>query len=135
VSKTSGLTTTFTVDDKDGTGQAISNDVTSVQINTSRGSQDVTGLDKSAMERLLLLNDCTISINFVFNSAATTGVHTVLSTITDNDTRTVVIVFPGTVTLTAECVLTAYNINRAQDGSLTGTAEFALANGTAATWS
>lgn len=134
MAKVSGITTAVTVDDAGGTARIITNDVTSLTTNTSRGVQDVTGLDKSAMERLLLLSDGTISINGVFNTAALTGSHTVLSTITDNDNRTVAIGYPS-ATLTMEMVLTSYNLNRAQDGSLTFTAEMALADGTAPAWS
>src|SRR3989337_1338716 len=69
---------TCTVDDSGGTGRDISNDVTSITINTPSGVQDVTGIDKSGMERLLLLGDGSGTINGVFNDAATTGSHTVL---------------------------------------------------------
>lgn len=133
MAKVSGITTSVTVDDSSGTARVISNDVTSITTNTSRGVQDVTGLDKSAMERLLLLSDGSITINGVFNTAADTGSHTVLSSITDNDTRTVAIGYPS-ATLTMEMVLVSYNLNRAQDGSLTFTAEMQLANGTAPAW-
>ena len=134
MAKVSGITTAVTIDDAGGTGRVISNDVTSITTNTSRGVQDVTGLDKSAMERLLLLSDGTLSITGVFNTTALTGIHTVLSSITDNDTRTVVIGYPG-ATLTMEMILTSYNVNRAQDGSLTVTADLSLADGTAPAWS
>src|SRR3990172_8008467 len=78
MAKESGLASTCSVDDSGGTLRDISNDVTSITLNTPSGIQDVTGLDKSAMERLLLLADGSGSINGVFNDAATTGSHTVL---------------------------------------------------------
>jgi hypothetical protein len=133
MAKVSGITTSVTVDDADGSARIITNDVTSLTTNTSRGVQDVTGLDKSAMERLLLLSDGTITINGVFNTAALTGSHTVLSTITDNDTRTVAIGYPG-ATLTMEMLAHTYNLSRAQDGSLTFTAELSLADGAVPAW-
>jgi hypothetical protein len=49
-------------------------------------------------------------------------------------TRTVVIVYPGSITLTMECVLTDYAIDRATDGPLTWTVSGSLANGTAPAW-
>jgi len=133
MAKQSGLGMTITIDDADGTGRAISNDILSATFNTTRGVQDVTGLDKSAMERLLLLNDFTLDITAVFNPAANPSMFGVLSTTADNDTRTVVIVVGGQ-TLTAECILTSVNWSRNADGSFTCSANFQLANGTAAAW-
>jgi hypothetical protein len=124
---------TITIDDADGTGRAISNDIVSAAFNTSRGVQDVTGLDKSAMERLLLLNDFNLSVTAVWNPGANPSSHGVFSTPADNDTRTVVIVVGGK-TLTAECVMSDVAWNRGTDGSFTASATFELANGTAAAW-
>lgn len=134
MAKESGIGMTLTVDDGGGQGRAITNDVTSVTFGTPRAQQDVTGLDKSAMERLLLLADFTMTINFVFNDTADTGAFQVFKSYTSNSTRTVVLVH-SSQTLTAECVLTDVSYNRGQDGSLTGTATLVLANGTAAAWS
>lgn len=94
----------------------------------------MTGLDKAAMERLLLLNDFNCSITAVFNPAANPSMFGVFSTPADNDTRTVVIVV-GSQTMTAECVMSDVAWNRAADGSFTASATFMLANGTAAAWS
>src|SRR5262249_49351406 len=52
--------TTLSVDDSSGTPVVIKNDVTNLQFATPRGVQDVTGVDKSAIERLLLLADFSI---------------------------------------------------------------------------
>lgn len=131
--KSSGLGMTVTIDDADGTGRAISNDITQITFNTSRGVQDVTGLDKSAIERLLLLNDFNCSITAVFNPAANPSMFGVFSTPADNDTRTVVIVVGGK-TMTAECVMSDVSWSRNADGSFTASATFVLANGTAAAW-
>lgn len=139
MAKESGIGMTVTVDAADGTGDDLSNDITSVQISTPRGMQDITGLDKSAIERLLLLADGTITLNGVFNDAADKS-HVALKTIPTQastgtgSTRTIVIAISGQ-TLTIECVGQDYNLNRAQDGSLTWTATFLQANGTAPTWS
>ena len=134
MAKTSGIGMTITIDDADGTGRAISNDITSATFNTSRGVQDITGLDKAAMERLLLLNDFNLSVTAVFNPAANPSMFGVFSTPADNDTRTVVIVVGGK-TLTAECVMSDVAWSRGADGSFTASATFELANGTAAAWS
>lgn len=140
MAKVSGLTTSLTVDDAAGTGRDISNDVTSFNFNTPRGVQDITGLDKSAMERLLLRADGTFTINGVFNSASNAS-HDVFKTVPTQSgsgtgsTRTLVAVFPGTKTMTAELVLTDYSVSMGDDGSLTWSVPGSLANGTAPTWS
>jgi hypothetical protein len=140
MAKVSGLTTTVTLDDASGTGRAISNDVTSIEVSTPRGAQDVTGLDKSAVERILLLADGTGTISGVFNTATNMS-HDVLKTVPtqsgsgSGSTRTLVIVFPGPATLTLEVLLTDYSLSRGSDGSLTWTVPFQLANGTAPAWS
>jgi hypothetical protein len=124
---------TLTIDDAAGAGELISNDSTSLTFNTTRGVQDVTGLDKSALERLLLLNDFNLNVTTVFNPAGSPSMFDVFSTPADNDTRTVVIVVGGK-TLTAECVMSDVAWTRNQDGSFTAGATFLLANGTAAAW-
>lgn len=131
--KSSGMGMTITIDDDAGAGEDISNDITSATFNTGRGVQDITGLDKSAMERLLLLNDFNLTVTAVFNPAASPSMFDVFSTPADNDTRTVVIVVGGK-TLTAECVMTDVAWSRNADGSFTAQATFLLANGTAAAW-
>jgi hypothetical protein len=80
VAKVSGLTTSVTVDNAAGTGQNISNDITSIDVSTPRGMQDITGLDKSAIERLLLLADGTVTLNGVFNTATNMS-HDVFKTV------------------------------------------------------
>src|SRR5690606_22820165 len=131
--KASGLGMTITIDDADGTGRDISNDITSANFNTPRGSVDVTGIDKSAMERILLRSDFSLTINVQWNPAANPSMFGVLSTFADDDTRTVVIAVGGK-TLTAECVMADVSYSMGTDGNFTGSATFVLANGTAAAW-
>ena len=133
MAKASGLGMTVTIDNESGAGQNVSNDITDLSFNTTRGVQDSTGLDKSAMERLLLLSDFQMTATFVWNAVANPSTFGLLSTYTDNDTRTVVIVVGGK-TLTAECVMSDIDWARPQDGSFGATATFQLANGTAAAW-
>lgn len=141
MTKASGLTTSVTVDDAAGAGKDISNDITSFNISTPRGVQDITGLDKSAVERILLRADGNISMNGVYNASTADKSHDVFKTVPTQSgtgtgsTRTVVIVYPGTKTLTMECVLTDYQVSMGADGSLTWTVPGSLASGTAPTWS
>jgi hypothetical protein len=136
VAKESGLGwTTFSVDDSGGTPRAIINDVTNLQFSTPRGMQDSTGIDKSAIERILLLADFQCTPNGVFNDAATTGAHTVLKTIPSNSgLRTLAIGVSGQ-TLSNEVIFSDFAYTRANSGELTWTAPCALADGTVPTWS
>jgi hypothetical protein len=111
--------------------------VTSVTIASPRGVQDVTGLDKSAFERLLLLADATITITGVYNTLASTGSHTVLKTIPTSTTvvRPVTLTPLGGSALTVNCIGTDYTVARSQSGELTFTATLMLADGAVPTWS
>lgn len=139
MAKTNGLgLTALSVDDSAGTVRDIRNDVGDFQFSVPRGVQDVTGVDKSAIERLLLLADYSLTLNGFFNDAALTGSHTVLKTIPSTSVqRTVTITITGTVganTLANECIFSDYAITRAGDGALTYTAPGVLANGAVPTW-
>lgn len=125
MAKTSGLTTTVTIASND-----ISNDITSLTLDTPYGVQDITGLDKSAFERLILRADATGTINFVFNTSAS-KVHATLKT---PGSKTFVIAFPG-ATATFTAITSNYAISLGADGSLTGSCNFALSSGTALAWS
>ena len=71
MAKESGLGwTAMSVDTQsDGTLRDIRNDCTNFEFATPRAVQDVTGVDKFAMERLLLLADMSLTLNGVFNDA------------------------------------------------------------------
>ena len=126
--------TTLSVDDSGGSVVAIKNDVTNFQFATPRGVQDVTGVDKLAMERLLLLADFSITLNGVFNDDAA-GSHIVFKTVpTTSVARTTTLVVSGQ-TIAPELLYTDYALTRGQDGSLTWTAPGVLSNGTAPAWS
>ena len=124
--------TTFSLDDSGGTLRAIVNDVTQCNFDTPRAVQDVTGLDKSAIERLHLLADFSVSFTGVFNDAASTGFHTVVKSLATIRTLTMVV---SGQTLTNEVFLTSVNWSRAQSGELTGAVSGALGDGTVPVWS
>lgn len=132
--KESGLGMSVTVDDSAGSPQDISNDFTNLNWATPRGVQDVTGIDKSAMERLLLLADFSITVNGVFNDA-TNRAHEVFRTVPSTSVaRTTTIAVSGQ-TLAGELLYTDYALTRNQDGSLTFTAPGVLSDGTVPLWS
>jgi len=126
--------TTCSVDDSGGTLRAIINDVNSMDFSTPRGVQDVTGIDKSAMERLLLLADFQITLSGTFNDAATTGAHTVLSTISSTSVARTTTLVVSAQTLTNEAMYSDYALTRAATGELTWTAPGQLSDGTVPTW-
>jgi hypothetical protein len=126
--------TTFSVDDSAGTARDIRNDCTNVDWSMPRGVQDVTGLDKSAIERLLLLADFSGTANGVFNDAANAS-HSVLKTVSSTSVARTISIGVSGQTLANECLITDYALTRAASGEFTWSAPFSLADGTVPTWS
>lgn len=125
--------TTLSVDDSGGTARAIKNDIGAFSINTPRPQFDVTGLDKSAIERLLGLADFAINLNLFFNDA-TNQEHDVFKTVPSTSVaRTTTLTVSGQ-TLANEALFTDYGWNRGADGNLALTAPGVLADGTVPTW-
>ena len=135
MSKATGLGwSTLSVDDASNVQQAIKNDITNLQIATPRGVQDVTGIDKSAFERLLLLADVSITLNGVFNGAAGAS-HAVFSTVPSTSVNRLTTVVVNGKTLAPNLIYTDYSLTRAQGGALTWAAPGSLADGATPTWS
>lgn len=133
MAKESGLGATIVVDESGGTARTISNDVTQWSIQTPRNTQNVTGVDKSAVETLLLLANSQVNLQGVFNDAANMA-HAVLSTIPSTSVaRTVSITISGQV-LAQEMHGTDYQLTRSPSGELTWQTPFVLADGTVPTW-
>jgi hypothetical protein len=126
--------TTLSVDGSDAAANDIKNDVTNFEFSTPRAVQEVTGVDKSAIERLLLLADFAITLNGVFNDAADKSHETFKDVGSTSVTRTVSLAVSGQ-TLANECLLTDYQLTRGDDGSLTWSVPGVLQDGTAPTWS
>lgn len=100
---------------------------------TPRGVQDVTGIDKSARETLLLLADFSQTANGVFNDA-TNASHDVFKTISSTSVaRTNTWALSGQ-TLANEVNLTDYQLNRSAGGEFTWTVPAVLQSGTVPTW-
>jgi hypothetical protein len=134
MAKESGLGwSTCSVDDSSGTAKDIKNDITSLEFATPRAVQEVTGIDKNAMERILLLADFSITLNGVFNDA--TGMsHDVFKTVPSTSVaRTVSLTVSGQ-SLNNECLFTDYPLSRGDDGALTFAVEGVLSDGTVPTW-
>ena len=136
MAKQSGLGDFFAVDDSGGTLRTISNDITSLGVNVGQALLDITGLDKSAAERLIGLADGSFTVTGVFNPTSNMS-HDVFKTRTG--TRTVDYKIGGNTQglpyLTMECLVDSYVLARGADGSLTFTAGLQLQSGTSPAWS
>jgi hypothetical protein len=134
MAKASGIGwTTCSVDDSGGTARAIKNDVTDLTFSTPRGVQDITGIDKSAKEALLLLADFSLSLKGVWNSASNQA-HDVFKTIPSTSVNRTVTLTVNGATLANEVILTDYQLARSTSGELTWTVPGQLADGTVPTW-
>src|SRR5690242_12903183 len=135
MAKASGLGwTTLSVDDSGGTVRVIKNDVTNLDIATPRGVQDVTGVDKSAIERLLLLADMSVNLHGVFDTNGTTGAHDLFKTVPSTSVLPTTTPTVNGVTLAGELLYTDYKLTRAASGELTWDGPGVLADGTVPTW-
>jgi len=135
VAKSSGLGwTTLSVGDSSNVAKVIKNDITDFTFATPRAVQDITGVDKFAFERLLLLADFTISLNGVFNNTVNNS-HTVFSTVSSTSVgRTTSLTVSGS-NLNNTVLYTDYQLKRAVGGALTFTAPGVLSDGNVPTWS
>ena len=134
MAKESGLGwTTLAVDNSSGTPNDIKNDVMSLDWSVSNAVKEITGIDKSAIERLILLADFTITLNGCFNDAASLSWAT-LKDLPTGVSRTVTLVVSGD-TLTNECFGTNFDFSRADTGELTWKSTLVLQSGTVPVWS
>ncbi|MGH2386246.1 MAG: hypothetical protein ACRDGB_14520 [Candidatus Limnocylindria bacterium] len=132
MAKESGLSAAISIDDSSGTLRIISNDVLSFNVGTPQGLIDVTGVDKSAMERIIGLSDGTFSCVCAFNDTLGASSFDVFKTRTG--VRTVTWGQSGQ-TLSMEMLIGTVTYPRAADGSLQINADLSLADGTVPTWS
>lgn len=121
------------MDDASGTPRAIKNDITNLEISTPRAVQDVTGIDKSAIERLLLLADVSMTLNIVYNDATNMS-HDVFKTVPSTSVARTVTATVSGQTLANEILFTDYPLTRAASGELTAAIPGVLADGTVPTW-
>ena len=140
MAKVSGLGGVIKVEDASASVKTITNDITNYQFSTPRAVQDVTGVDKSANERILLLADYSVTLNGVFNYTSSPNSHEVFSTIPSTSAVRSVEIDPlGTTSgyplLAVNCLLTDYQLTRAATGELTWQVPGSLADGTPPAWS
>ena len=140
--KESGLGwTTLSIDDGAGTDNvvAIKNDVTNFDFSTPRGVQDITGVDKSANERLLLLADFQITLNGVFNDTATDSWLEAFAAagkgVSDSSAARTLTMVISSQTLANEVMLSDMSMSRSATGEFTWTVTGQLSDGTVPAWS
>ncbi len=135
MAKESGLgITTYSFDDSGGTPRNIRASVTNFECSTPRAVQDATGLDKFAIERILLSADLTGTATGVFDDAAN-GPHDGFKTVPSfTGTRSHSLAHSGQ-TLTAEVVVTDYSHTRAPSGEWTWAAPYSNGDGSIPAWS
>jgi hypothetical protein len=127
----------LTVDDSAGTPRICSNSNTNFEFATPRAVQDATGVDKSAMERLLLLADCSNTFAGVLDTTALTGAHAVFSTVSSTSVARTTKIQPtsaATPFLSTEMLYADYQVTRADSGALTWSSPGVLSDGTVPTW-
>ena len=139
MAKESGLAwSAFSVDDSGGTLRDIRNDTRNLEIATPRAVDVVTGIDKSAEERLLLIADMSVTASGKFNDAANAS-HDVFKTATSTSVaREISLSHSGQILGTSPQVtvlITDYGLTRNDDGALDWKVPMVLANGEVPTWS
>jgi hypothetical protein len=112
-------------------GNAISNDVVTIELDTPYGVEDITAVDNTAMARLVLRADAQGTMTGIFNTAASMS-HATFKT---PGSKTVVIAYvAAAATATFTAIFTNYALSFAADGSLTWSTNFQLSSGTAVAW-
>ena len=135
MAKETGLSwTTANVNDSGGNPRALVNGFTGISWSMPRAVQDATGLDKSAIERLLLLGDFSVTMDGIFNDA-TNDSHDVFKTVASADVARVSTFVISGQTLTNTIFLTDYPLTRAATGEFTYSVPGVLQSGTDPTWS
>lgn len=134
MAKLSGLGATLAVDDSGGTARTVSNDILSISVSTPRGSQDVTGINVSATERLLLRADGKFDYAYVFNDTASTGSFAVFSTVPSTSVTRTHTFTVQTKVLAGEYIIPDFPLALGADGALTGSIGAMLNSTTVPTW-
>ena len=122
------------VEDSVPTARVISNDVAAVTLSTPRPAFDVTGVDKSAMERLQGLADCKADLDMYWNPGNTPSSHAVFSTVPSSSVARESIFTLTAKVLTVTLMYNDYQIARDQSGEVKCTTTGELSSGTAPTW-
>ena len=131
MAKQTGLGDYIAVDDSGGNPRDLSTDIRNYDVSIAQNTIDVTSISKSAFERLIGLNDLTVTLTGVADFACNLA-HDVFKT--RSGTRTFDLRIGGNTStnprLISEMVITDFAYSRGTDGSLGWTAGLALQSGT-----
>jgi hypothetical protein len=121
------------IDDASGSAKTISNSILSCDWATPRPQMDITGVDKTAVERLLLLADYSATFNGSFNDAGNDA-HDVFKTVPSTSVaRTTSVALSGQ-TLAVEAFATDYALSRQTTGEVSWTVTMVNSDGGVPTW-
>lgn len=134
--KLTGLGAAITINNSSSSPETISNDLTNFSFATPMAVQDVTGVDKSAHEKLLLLADGSATFAGVFDVDANKA-HSIFNDIASTRVTRTVKIQPTSASvpyLSMNMLLTDYQVTRPNTGELNWSVPATLADGTAPTW-
>lgn len=136
MAKVAGFLTSLTVTDNSAGARDITNDVLDVSLTLNQNQLDISGLDKTAMERMNLRGDFSITLNGIVNPASNKQ-HDVFKTVhlSTAIARVVVLTTVAGPILTATVLFANYTVTPGADGSLKWSATGNLSSGTQAAWS
>lgn len=123
------------VDDSGGTVRDISNDCSTFTINMPSNLLEVTGIDKSAPERIVGVQDTSIGLEGYFNPASNLS-HDVFKTRTTARTVTLAVGgnTSGNAKVTGEYLIENYDLDFGDDGTATWSVTLLLESGTVQAW-
>jgi len=132
MAKFAGMPVTISVDNVGGSPVDVSNSIMTIGYKGSVGEQIVTGADKTAQERLQLLEDFELTLA---GKGIPPSAHRAVLWEDLQTSRTVTIDFPDSATVTAEVFFFGLDINRGDDAGADWSLSTKLNNGTAPAWS
>lgn len=127
----------ISVDDSAGTPRAISGDVVSYEIEYSAEPLDVTGFGEGSQNFTPSLPVIGITMDVIWNTAATTGARTVLASIIGSATSKTVTIVPeaGGPSFSGEFMLDALPVSGTPVGEIKiGSVHFSVMGAVAPAW-
>lgn len=136
MAKVAGFLTSLTVQDNGAVARDITNDVTDIALNIGVNQIDISGLDKTAMERMNLRGDVSVTLNGIVNNASNKS-HDVFKTIhlSTATARQIVGTTVAGAVFTVTVLFANYTVTPGADGSLKWSATGNLSSGTTLAWS
>lgn len=135
MAKSAGFLTSLTVQDNSASAKDITNDVTDISITLNQNQIDISGLDKTAMERMNLRGDFSITLNGIVNPSSNKS-HDVFKTVhlSTAVARQMVMTTVAGPILTATMLFANYTVTPGADGSLKWSVTGNCSSGTTAAW-